>query len=181
MDLLGLGDSVFRHKPSSLKHAIALYAFIKDPSGLLQTFCRNLRQEFVEAGLGREDPREIRLMDHEFCQIRVIDTKGLSSGIPNNKPTLKHLKKDMLPRFDARDMCVKFKDIVWGKSIHLDRVCIGEFNPQEIFEDGEKVGYRYHDIASVPLPGVTWEPRPFEYLRLPHGHAASGSRWRNGA
>lgn len=79
------------------------------------------------------------------------------------------------------DLCEKFKDVVWAKGIHLDRVCISKLGPEDIFEDDQCIGKRFHDIASVPLPGVTWEPRSFETLRIPHRWATAETLGMNGA
>ena len=76
-------------------------------------------------------------------------------------------------------LCEKFKDVVWAKDVHLDRVCISERTPEDIFEDEQCIGTRYHDIASVPLPGVTWEPRSFENLRIPHRWATAEAEGRD--
>ena len=78
-------------------------------------------------------------------------------------------------------LCEKFKDVVWGKDVHLDRVCISRLGPEVIFEDEQRIGVKYHDIASVPLPGVTWEPRSFEKLRIPHRWATAESQGRDWA
>ncbi len=131
----------------------------------------------MDAGLRREGPFWRNLGARELSQVKVITTRGLSSGFLNKKPTLKHAKVGLAPRFDARGICEKYKDIVWGKGVHLDRVCISEVSSNEdVMEDGQRVGYRFHDIASVPLPGVTWEPRPFEYLRVPRRWATAESQ-----
>ncbi len=122
----------------------------------------------MHAGFVREDFFQRDRDGRELLQVKVINTKGLSSRFLNTKPTLKHAKVSRAPRFDARGICEKYKKVVWGKGVHLDRVCISEVSSQEdIMEDGQCVGSRPHDIASVPLPGVTWEPRSFEYLRIP--------------
>ena len=148
---------------------MVLYTFIKEPSGLLQSLCKSFSQEFMAAGLERMDHYQTRAGEREFGQVKAISTKGLCSGLRNTKPTLKHLNLELNPRFDARDMCEKFKDVVWAKGVHLDRICISELKLKDIVEDGEKVGVRYEDIVSIPLPGVTWDPPPFEYMRIPHG------------
>lgn len=111
-----------------------------------------------------------------FLQTNATSSKLLSSGIPCNKPNLQHLRRDRCPRFDARDLCSKFKDIVWGTDVHLDRVCISELGSEDILENEQCIGKRYHDIASVPLPGITWKPRSFEYLRIPHRWATAETR-----
>ena len=128
----------------------------------------SLAQEFLDAGLERRGSLEANRESCAFLQTRAIDTKGLSSEIPNIKSMQTYGRPYRVPRFDARELCEKYKDIVWAKGVHLDRVCISERGPEDIFEDEQCVGKRYRDIASVPLPGVTWEPRSFEYLRIPH-------------
>ena len=129
--MVGLGDSEFRYRPRDLENLMRLYTFIKDPTDILRSFCNGLSREFWNAGLERrsplEDPR-----GRQFRQIRAIDTKGLNSGFLNDKPSLKHLKQHLCPRFNARDLCDKFKDIVWAKGVHLDRVCISELKPEPI-------------------------------------------------
>lgn len=234
VDLVGLGESVFRHSPSNLQSIMGLYTFIKEPLGILESFCAGVLQNFLDAGLARRDP----LQGHregfgEFLQVKAISTKGLRSGIPNTKPSLRHLRRrDIVPKFDAskalfpsgllsrsRDMlqvqiahlgneppilhhryvlvlyfsppcgnadsevlgglCEKFKDVVWGKGVHLDRVCISKLGPEDIFEDEQCVGKRYHDIASVPLPGVTSEPRSFEKLEIPYRWATAETQGRD--
>ena len=141
---------------------------MKEPTDILRSFCSGISREFMGAGLERQTPLQGNLGDRRFCQARAIDTKGLSSGVLNTKPSLERFKTYIRPKFDARDLCEKFKDVVWGKDVHLDRVCISALKSQkDIFEDGQKIGSRYDDIVSVPLPGVTWEPRSFEYLRIP--------------
>ncbi len=182
VDLVGLGDSVFRnHLPQGLDNLMRLYTFIKEPTDLLQSFCNVLSQKFMDAGFERRNPIHRPLGSRQFRQIRVIDTKGLSSGVLNTKPTLRHLHQHRVPRFDARDLCEKFKDIVWAKGVHLDRVCISELKPKDIAEDGQRVGTQYHDIVRIPLPGVTWEPRSFEYLRIPHRWATAETQGRDRA
>lgn len=102
VDLVGLGDGVFRHKPSNLQSMMTMYAFIKEPLGILEPFCAGILQNFLDAGLARRDPLQVYQEGFgEFLQARVITTKGLKSGIPNKKPTLEHLKVDRAPRFDA--------------------------------------------------------------------------------
>ena len=182
MDLVGLGQTRIGRSVSReqelFKNAMRLFLFIEEPVGLLPSFCRVLSQEFMDAGLERRDPLQTLQGGFEelaYRQSRVIETKGLDSGLRNLKPSLKHARSDLRPRFDARDLCEKYKDVVWAKNVHLDRVCISEIGPENVYEDEEVLGVRYNDIASVPLPGVTWEPRQFEYLRLPH---RSGSQRR---
>ena len=160
---------------------MALSTFIKGPSGLFLSFCRCLSREFLAAGLAKKNPIEKDRGGLEFGQTQCINTKGLKSGIPNTKPSLKHFSVDMRPRFDARDLCEKFGDVVWAKNVHLDRVCISELMPEELFEDGQCIGVKYRDIVSIPLPGVTWEPRSFEYLRIPHRWATGESQGRDSA
>ena len=175
VDLVGLGVSPVRQHLHDIRRALSLVTFIKEPSGLFQSFCNCLLREFSAAGLAKRDPKQIDLGGLNFLQTRVIDTRGLKSGIPKTKPTLKHFGADMAPRFDARDPCEKFGDVVWAKDVHLDRVCISEITPEYVLEDGQVIGNRYHDIVSIPLPGVTWKPRSFEYLRIPHRWPRAGS------
>ena len=181
VDLVGLGDSPFRRSPSDLRSAMCLYTFIKDPLGLMQSFCSCLSQEFFAAGLAKNNPIQADHGGLQFCQTKVIDTRGLKSGIPKTKPSQKHLGIDLSPRFDARDLLEKFRDVVWAKDVHLDRVCISELVPSNIFEHGQVIGVRHRDIVSIPLPGVTWEPRSFEYLRIPHRWATAESQGRDRA
>lgn len=155
-----------------------LHTFIKEPVGLMRPFCSYLSREFFAAGLARKNPMMTDSGTLQFCQTKALDTKGLRSGIPNTKPTLKYLGTDLAPRFDAEGLCEKFGNVVWAKDVHLDRVGISERIPEEIFEDGQVVGQRYHDIVSIPLPGVTWEPRSFEYMRIPHRWATAESQGR---
>ena len=175
VDLVGLGDTPLRHSPPDLRSAMCLYTFIKEPSDLHRSFCDLIFQEFYAAGLAKKDPRQTDIRGLQFLQTRSIDTRGLESGIPNLKPTLKSMHVDKVPRFDARDLCAKFGDVVWAKDVHLDRVCISELKPDDIVEDGQCIGARYRDIVSIPLPGVTWEPRSFEYMRIPHRWATAES------
>ena len=181
VDLVGLGESLFRQTPSDLKNKICLYTFIKEPTGVLNSFCRALSQEFSAAGLERRDPIENDVQLPRFRQTRAVETKGLRSGIPRTKPPVKHRKFDIAPRFDARGICEKFKDVVWAKDVHLDRVCISEMGKEPVKEDGQTIGFNYRDIVSIPLPGVTWEPRSFEYLRLPHRWATAETQGRDRA
>ena len=166
--MVGLGESDLRHTPSDIDNAMLLYTFLKEPTGLLVSLCQGLQRAFMDAGLRREDSLRRSRGGREFLQKKVINTQGLSSGFLKSKPSLKHAKVDLVPRFNARGICEKYKDVVWAKGVHLDRVCISEVSSvEDIMEDGQCVGARFQDIASVPLPGVTWEPRPFEYLRIP--------------
>ena len=181
VDLVGLGLSPLHRFTLDIRSVMSLYTSIKGPSGLFQSFCSCLSQEFSAAGLAKKNPLERDVGSLRFNQARVIDTKGLKSGIPKTKSTLKHLGLDRVPRIDARDLCEKFGDVVWAKDVHLDRVCISEMIPEEIFEDGQCIGLRYRDIVSIPLPGVTWKPRSFEYLRIPHGWATAKSQVRDRA
>ena len=176
VDVVGLGDHPLRHSPPDLKSTMSLSTFIKEPSGLFRSFCDLLSREFYAAGLAPKDPRGTDITGLKFLQTKCIDTRGLKSGIPNLKPTLKGMHVDMVPRFDARDLRVKFGDVVWAKDVHLDRVCISELIPDDIVEDGQLIGARYRDIVSIPLPGVTWEPRSFEYMRIPHRWATAESQ-----
>ena len=144
-----------------------LFTFIKDPSGLFQSFCSCLAQEFYATGLGKKNPLQTDSRRLQYSQVKVIDTNGLKSGIPKTKPTLKHMGLDLVPRFDAGGLCEKFGDVVWARDVHLDRVCISELIPEKILEDEQCIGINFRDIVSIPLPGVTWEPRSFEYLRIP--------------
>ena len=167
MDLVGLGASRTRstseHSEVHIKNAMCLYAYIEEPMGLLLSLCRGLSQHFPDADLERRDPSQRDRGGLEYFQTRVIDTKGLKSELNSSKPSQKKMKRSLVPRFDARDLCVKYKDVIWAKNVHLDRVCISEIGVYNSYEDEECVGVRYNDIASVSLPGVTWEPRPFEY------------------
>ena len=181
VDLVGLGDSPLRHSPSDLRSVMSLFTFIKEPLGLMQSFCSCLAQEFFAAGLARRNTIHRDYGGLQFGQTKCISTLGLKSGIPKTKPSQKHLGSDLTPRFDARDLCEKFRDVVWAKDVHLDRVCISEIVPEDIFEDGQVIGKRYRDIVSIPLPGVTWEPRSFEYLRIPHRWATAESQGRDRA
>ena len=166
--MVGLGHSPLRHGPSDSRSTINLFTFIAEPSGLFRSFCTYLAREFYASGLAKEVPVAREREGLEFCQAKIIDSRGLRSGIPNNKPTLKHLGRDITPRFNARNLCDKFGDVVWAKDVHLDRVCISEITPDDVFEDGQVIGVKYRDIVSIPLPGVTWEPRPFECMRIPY-------------
>ena len=180
MDLVGLGPTRIGRNasnPEIIKNAMRLYLFIEESAGLLPSFCRVISRIFMDFGLGKRNPLELLQQDRAdlaFCQTRVIDTKGLKSGILNRKPSLKRFKIDLRPRFDARELCEKYKDVVWAKNVHLDRVCISEITSGDVYEDGERIGVRYNDIVSVPLPRVTWEPRQFEHLRLPHRSGSQG-------
>lgn len=138
-----------------------------------------LSRKFFDAGVERRTPpqaRQVNRSEASFLQANAISLKSLSSGIPCNKPNPKHVRRDRCPRSDARDFCEKFKAIVWGNGVHLDNVCISELGSEDILENGQCIGNRYHDIASVPLPGVTWKPRSFEYLRIPHRWATAETR-----
>ena len=181
VDLVGLGESPFRRSPPDFRSVICLYTFIKDPLDLMRSFCSCLSREFFAAGLAKKNPIQVDYGGLPLCQAKVIDTRGIKSGIINIKPTLKHLGQDLAPRFDARDLLEKFRDVVWAKDVHLDRVCISEIVPEDIFEDGQVIGIRHRDIVSIPLPGVTWEPRSFEYLRIPHRWATAESQGRDRA
>ena len=102
VDLVGLGDSFFRHKPSNLQGTMRLYAFIKEPLGILGSFRAGILQNFLDAGLARRDPLHVpREGFNRNLQVEAISTKGLRSGIPKTKPSLRHLGVDMVPRFDA--------------------------------------------------------------------------------
>lgn len=174
MDLVGLGESLVQHTPQGMNNAMCLYTFIKEPTGVLGSFCRALSQAFFAAGLERRDPIQLDIEAPYFRQTKAINTKGLKSGIPNIKPRLKHLKLEMVPRLDARGICEKFKDVIWAKDVHLERVCISELRLDDITEDEQTIGVRFRDLVSIHLPGVTGEPRSFEYLRIPH----HGPGWR---
>ena len=175
VDLLGLGPSPLCRSSYNPRSTLNLHTFIKEPSVLFQSFCSSLYREFAAAGLAKKTPVQKEAGDLQFYQAKVIDLRGLKSGILNTKPTVKHLRVDIAPRFDAGDLCEKFGDVVWAKDVHLDRVCISETIPEDILEDGQIIGKRHRDIVSIPLPGVTWEPRSFEYLRIPHRGATSES------
>lgn len=102
VDVVGLGDSVFRHTPSNLESVMLLYIFIKEPMGLLETFCAGMLQKFLEAGLAKRNAFQGHREGFEFVQAKALSTRGLSSGVPCIKPTLKGLRRrDMVPRFDA--------------------------------------------------------------------------------
>ena len=159
---------------------MALYTYSREPTGLLQSLCEALSQEFIDAGLERSD-HGYNLGVRQFLQTRVVSTERLNSGFRKEKPTLKYLNLDTAPRFDARDLCEKFKDVVWGKGVQLDRVCISELSAEKVVEDGRVIGQRFHDIASFPLPGITWEPRSFEPLRIPHRWATAETQGRDRA
>lgn len=173
VDLVGLGESLVQRTPQGMNNAMCLYTFIKEPMGALDSFCKAISQAFLAAGLERRDPSEVDTERPNFRQAKAVNTKGLKSGIPKMNPTLKLKGVDLVPRFDARGICGKFKDVVWAKDVHLDRVCISELIPDNIMEDGQQIGYNFRDIVSIPLPGVTGEPRSFEYLRIPH-HGPGG-------
>ena len=181
VDLVGLGDGPIRRSPADLRSAMTLFTFIKEPSGLFQLFCSCLYREFLAAGLAKTRPSHKDRGGLEFGQTKCITTNGLNSGIPKLKPTLKHLGFEKVPRFDAVDLCEKFGDVVWAKNVHLDKVCISELIPEQVFEDGQCIGVRHCDLISIPLPGVTWEPRSFEYLRIPHRWATGESQGRDPA
>ncbi|CAD6566116.1 MAG: hypothetical protein ASARMPREDX12_007550 [Alectoria sarmentosa] len=121
VDLVGLGESAFQHRPPGLENVMRLYVFMKEPTDILRSFCSGISREFMGAGLERQTPLQGNLGDRRFCQARAIDTKGLSSGVLNTKPSLERFKTYIRPKFDARDLCEKFKDVVWGKDVHLDR------------------------------------------------------------
>ena len=174
VDLVGLGESLVQRTPHGMNTTMCLYTFIKEPMGALDSFCKALAQDFLAAGLERRAPSDVNTERPNFRQAKAVNTKGLKSGIPNVKPTLKRFKRDMTPMLDARGICEKFKDVVWAKDVHLDRVCISELKPDNIMEDEQHIGFRFRDIVSIPLPGVTGEPRSFEYLRIPH----HGPGWR---
>lgn len=111
VDLVGIGESVFRHTPSRLEKTMRLYTFIREPVGLLESFCTAISQKFFDAGLEKRDPlqNQNNQKSIRFVQAAVIDTKGLRSGIPKTKPTLRHLGRlDKAPRFDASKALLGF-------------------------------------------------------------------------
>lgn len=156
-----------------MNKAMCLYTSIKEPTGVLNSFCSALSQAFIAAGLETRRLSDLGKGEPNFRQARALCTRGLKSGIPNTKPALKGLRLHKVPRFDARGICEKFKDVVWAKDVHLDRVFISETHPETLMEDGQNIGIRYRDIVSIPLPGAIGEPRSFEYLKIPyHEHGA---------
>ena len=168
VDLVGLGGSRIgspvSRTPTSVETATRLYTYIEEPMGLLPSFCTALSQEFSDAGLERRDPSHTDRLESRFGQVRVLDTKQLNRNNESSPRNLKPLRRG----FDLRGLREKYKDVVWAQHVHLDRVCISEIGPARMYEGDECVGFKYTDLASVPLPGVTWEPRQFESLRLPH-------------
>lgn len=108
-----------------------LYTFIKEPMDPLDSLRMDLFLELHDTGLESRYSRGTC----GFLRARAVDTRGLGSGIIDAKPTIRRLRRDRAPRFDATDLCEKFKDIVWGKGVHLDRLCISELGPEEILED----------------------------------------------
>lgn len=166
MDLVGLGESINRHGPSTPWDVQFLYTFVKEPTGFLQWLCRSISQEFFAAGLEIREKWYKDLGDYAFAQVKVMDKPGLNSRNLSFDPTLGYMVKRRGPPFDARALLEKFNDVVWAKGVHLDRVCISELWPRDIIRAGECVGVGFHDIVTIPLPNVT-RYRNYEELRLP--------------
>lgn len=166
MDLVGLGESVNRHGPSTPWDVQFLYTSVKEPTGLLQWLCRGISQEFFAAGLEIREKWYKDLGDRAFSQVKVMDQPALGSRALSFDPTLKYMVRRRAPPFDARALFEKFNDVVWAKGVHLDRVCISELWPRDIIRAGECIGVGFHDIVSIPLPSVI-RYRHFERLRLP--------------
>ena len=167
MNLVGLGESVKRHGPSTPWDVEFLYTTVKEPTGLLQWLCRGISQEFFAAGLEKRDNYYMDVGDRAFSQAKVMNAPGLGSRALAFDPTLKGMVRRKAPPFDARAICEKFNDVVWAKGVHLDRICISEIGAKDVIRAGECIGKMFHDIVSIPLPSVTREPRQYESLRLP--------------
>lgn len=60
----------------------------------------------------------------------------------------------LAPEFDASDLHPKYENFPWTGDFPLDKLCISELGPKDIWRDGKVVRTGYRDIACVPLPGV---------------------------
>lgn len=107
VDLVGIGETVFSHSPSRFEKTMCLYTFIKDPVSLLESFCAGISQKLFDAGLEIKDPLQNRREGCRFVQAKAISTKGLRSGVPNTKPTLRHIIRDS-PKIDASKALFRF-------------------------------------------------------------------------
>ena len=83
-----------------------------------------------------------------------MNLKWFRTDVANQKITLSGKGYVRSPNFDSSDLVQKYKDLEWTTEFPLERLCISERGLKDFRKDGELVRTGFHDIASVPLPGV---------------------------
>ena len=134
-----------------------LWAPVVDRTGALPLFCHALKLHFARAGLVRFNVNETRRLEEiNETYTPVFSTGYLASDKDNTNPRLlaRGIKCKMSRKFDATEICSKYKEITWAKDIQLEKLSICRMGILNIYKGGKCVGQGYEEIASVPLPGA---------------------------
>lgn len=91
----------------------------------------------------------------EAPRVSIMATKFVRSDVLSEKPTLRGLKPNRSPVFDASDLHAKYKNYPWTTEFPLERMCISELGLRVVWKGGKVIRTAFHDIANVPLPGVS--------------------------
>lgn len=112
-------------------------------SQVIQTFVANGFVPFVEADVDKPVTLAIMETSHRLRTDIYIQKSSHSRG-----------GFYLAPDFDASDLHPKYENFPWTGDFPLDKLCISELGPKDIWRDGKIVRTGYRDIACVPLPGV---------------------------
>ena len=198
----GQSESAFQ-RPNDLKGSGATPSpGSEEPSLQLKVFPRGLgtasrRSEMFEAtGLnGRLDGnakalfslrRQISRLFAKYQSKRTM-VKGqpndltfsiMSSYLLQAKAHASKAENRTVKRFDVRQLCDRYQDIVWAKNVLLEKICLSEIAAKDMYGHKRQLVGRavYRDIASVALPGAPASPS-ITSSRLKYAPAKLGAPW----
>ncbi|KAI4275103.1 MAG: hypothetical protein L6R38_005957 [Xanthoria sp. 2 TBL-2021] len=148
--LNGLHDRA--HLPSYPKEARTLACNVKESCPFLFNFTWRIRDVFVAKGFIPAIKDGFR---PEAPRVSIMATKFVKSDVRSEKPTLRSLRRNRTPVFDASDLHAKYKNNPWTTEFPLERMCISELGLRAVWKGGKVIRTAFRDIANVPLPGVS--------------------------
>ena len=168
----------------TLDKCMTLFAPVTDTRGISTPF-----RDAVRLGLGRAGFLVANLGERSAGNrltepyTRLISTKRVFTNADNNNPTLvaAGLKQKLLLRFGATELYPKYREFIWAKDVHLEKLSICRTGLRDIYKEDKLVGQGYEEIASVPLPGApSVSSGPLlegETFEPPHGSVRRG-KWQ---
>lgn len=132
-----------------LKGTGALSLEIRESWLFLADFFSQVHGAFISGGFMPVPPAQ-----YSGSPTQIMNLRWFPSDVINEKITLRGKGLFRSPKFDASDLVQKYKDFEWTTEFPLERLCISELGLKDFRKDGELVRTGFHDIASVPLPGV---------------------------
>ncbi len=129
--------------------ALWLNAISHDSTSRIQPFAQTLFQSFTAAGflVAGQGPPTLSLCIIDMLRVKTQITyrNSLASQALGYDPKFSR-------RLDARKLIEKYKDYEWAADIRLEKLSICERGHEDINQGDGRVGRRYREIASIPLP-----------------------------